>query len=165
MSQVAKYQSEFYDPDKKQSMWRRNYPQWAFNDRTRYCADIDWIEWRKGKPVAAVETTRMKDRPLDKVVEMFRTRNKGFQQELVYTVASAYPIRSFIVIIEDPNWRDRDEDFRVCYKDTNFHVYEMLNNTDLRFMATCYGGEDYFKRFLVNFMDELRDDIRKVTGS
>lgn len=158
MGEVAKYKSAFWDPDKKQSMWRRNYPQWI-GDRTRYCADMDWIEWRRGKPVAAVETTRTKGRPLDVVVEKFRTRNKGFQQELVYTMATGKEIRSFLVVIDDPNWQNRDESFMVAYKHADFHVYEMINKSELLYMATCHGGHDYYHRFLVNFMDQLRNEI------
>lgn len=164
MGEVAKYKSGFYDPDQKYSMFRRNYP-YSLGDRIRYCADIDWIEWRDGKPVAAVETTRLKDRTWEECLRMFQTRNKGFQPELVKTIADRSHIRSFVVLIDDPRWRNRKEDFSVAYTNTQFHVFELINYTQVAFMATCKNGHDYYRRFLVNFMDSLREDIRKRTGS
>ena len=88
--------------DEKYSDWRRTrYPQLA-KSTSHYCADVDWIEWRKGRPVAVLECRRARlGRTLEDAVASVRLLNNGFQLELLATLAKHLGVPGYIVAISD----------------------------------------------------------------
>jgi len=89
--------------DQKYSLWRRNVFPKIVDRRDCYCTDIDWMEWRKGKPVAVIECRRAIGSlaSCEDVVEHFRKLNNSFQLEVYARIAYELKIRGFIVAIRD----------------------------------------------------------------
>ena len=78
MNDVHKDQGHGHDL--KYSLWRRiNFPKLT-NLRNCYTTDIDWLEWRNGKPVAVIECRRVIGGLIDcnAVVNHFKHLNNGF---------------------------------------------------------------------------------------
>ena len=101
--------------DNKYSDWRRNrYPD--LQNKTAYCSDIDFIEWRKGKPVAVLELKRCS---IGEAITTLLEQRYGFQGEVIATVAHALRVPAYIVAIEDS---DRDSK---TYERATFTVVRM----------------------------------------
>ncbi len=108
--------------DQKYSKWRRNiFPRKA-NLRTAYCTDIDWIEWRNGKPVAIIECRRAIGtlQNAEEAIEHFKSLNRGFQYEVLARLAYQLRIPAYIVGIQDKNPQAED------YSDAVFVVEEVI---------------------------------------
>ena len=83
--------------DNKYSDWRRNrYPD--LEGTTAYCTDIDFIEWRRGKPVAVLELKRCS---IGEAITTLLEQRYGFQGEVIATVANALQVPAYIVAIDD----------------------------------------------------------------
>lgn len=83
--------------DNKYSDWRRNrYPD--LQNKSAYCSDIDFIEWRKGKPVAVLELKRCS---IGEAITTLLEQRYEFQGEVIATVAHALRVPAYIVAIED----------------------------------------------------------------
>jgi hypothetical protein len=101
--------------DNKYSDWRRNrYPD--LQNRIAYCSDIDFIEWRRGKPVAVLELKRCS---IGEAITTLLEQRYGFQGEVIATVAHALQVPAYIVAIEDS---DRDSK---TYERATFTVVRM----------------------------------------
>lgn len=101
--------------DNKYSDWRRNrYPD--LQNTTAYCSDIDFIEWRRGKPVAVLELKRCS---IGEAVTTLLEQRYGFQGEVIATVAHALKVPAYIVAIEDS---ERDSK---TYERASFTVVKM----------------------------------------
>jgi hypothetical protein len=97
------YDDKGHGHDVKYSQWRRSYPN-TKGIRNLYCTDIDWLEWRNGKPVALVEVSRTlgTSRP-EEVVKRFTENNYGFQAEALAFVAMKLEVPAFLVVIDEPH--------------------------------------------------------------
>lgn len=109
-----------YDPDGKYSDWRYEYPI-SKGVRDLYCTDIDWVEWRGGKPRVFIETTRCFGRDPQEVAHNYLTRNKKFQADVITRIAGRCRIPAYLVVIEDPAPEENDN-----YINATFHVYRIL---------------------------------------
>ena len=108
--------------DEKYSDWRRSrYPN-IVKATNHYCADVDWVEWRKGKPVAVIECRRaLYGKTLDDAVNSVYQLNNGFQIELLATVAKNLNVAGYIVAISDQNPEDRES-----YSKATFRVMQVV---------------------------------------
>lgn len=112
-----------YDHDKKYSYWRREvFPEKA-GTRSAYCTDIDWIEWRNGKPVAILECRRAMRglKTAQAAVNHIKTCNNGFQFEVIARMAYQLEIPAYLVGIEDPDLEGSKE-----YARGKFRVEEVV---------------------------------------
>jgi hypothetical protein len=120
MSEVHKDQG--HGQDSKYSLWRRiNFPKLT-NLRNCYTTDIDWLEWRNGKPIAIIECRRVIGGLSDcnAVVTHFKTLNNGFQLEAYARLAYELKIKAFVVAINDKNPEVSD------YSDSEFLITEII---------------------------------------
>ncbi|HEX8378596.1 MAG TPA: hypothetical protein VF602_12325 [Pedobacter sp.] len=116
------HQNQNYDHDEKYSVWRRDiFPELSGVDWA-YCTDIDWVEWRRGRPVAFIECRRaIGSLPTaEAVIKHFKTLNNGFQFEVLARVAKETGAKAYIVGIED---RSIDSD---DYSNARFVVEEVI---------------------------------------
>lgn len=101
--------------DGKYSDWRRNrYPD--LEGDGAYCTDIDFIEWRGGKPAAVLECKRG---TIGQAVNTILQLRYGFQGQVIATVAHALSVPAYIVAIED---YERDSK---TYERASFTVVQM----------------------------------------
>lgn len=136
------FEAGFWDPDSKYSQWRRNYPFRSKQIRKLYCTDIDWVEWRGGRPVAIVETTRCGGKPVNDCAGAYMNRNNGFQAEVAFTVADKLKIPAYLVLIDDKS-PGQDDD----YSNTVFYVGR-LETKHLLKKHGIYQGADAYLDFL-----------------
>lgn len=111
-----------YDRDNKYSKWRREiFPKLA-KINWAYCTDIDWIEWRQGKPVAFIECRRAVGgiKTAEDAIEHVKKLNFGFQFEVLARLAKETGAKSYIVGIEDKSIDSED------YSNARFVVEEIL---------------------------------------
>lgn len=96
--------------DQKYSLWRRNIFPKIVNRRDCYCTDIDWIEWRGGKPAAVIECRRAIGSlsTCEEVIDHFKKLNNSFQLEVYARMAYEMKIRGFIVAIRDDDPEGQD---------------------------------------------------------
>jgi len=89
--------------DQKYSLWRRECFPKISQRRDCYCSDLDWIEWRKGKPVALLECRRVIGslKTIKDVVTHFISLNNGFQLELYARLSFELRIPAYLIIISD----------------------------------------------------------------
>lgn len=144
--------------DQKYSKWRRDIFPNIVKRRDCFCTDIDWLEWRKGKPIAVIECRRAIGtlKNCEDVIEHFKKLTNGFQLEVYARIAYELKIRAFIVAIKDNN-PDNEE-----YNNAEFLVEEIipprpwpigrLKNMDLIQLKRIglFNQEDYAK-----FISEL----------
>jgi len=86
------------DRDKKFSLWRRKYLP-----RESYATDIDWLEWRKGVPVAVIEMKRLigtLQTPED-ALKFFCENTNGFQLEVYCKIAFCLTIPAYFIAVAD----------------------------------------------------------------
>jgi hypothetical protein len=90
--------------DEKYSKWRREIFPKITGSTSSYCTDIDWIEWRYGKPVAIIECRRAigQLKTAEDAIEHFKKLNNGFQYEVLARLAYELGIPAYIVGIQDP---------------------------------------------------------------
>jgi len=120
MSEIHSDKGHGYDV--KYSLWRRYVFPNIVNRRDCYTTDIDWLEWRKGKPVALIECRRVigELKNCEDVISHFRNLNNGFQLEAYARIAYELKIKSFIVAINDKSESDPS------YKDAEFLVEQII---------------------------------------
>ncbi len=108
--------------DRKYSLWRRNIFPRIVDRRDCYTTDIDWLEWRRGKPVAIIECRRVKGnlKNCEEAILHFRNLNNGFQLEVYARIAFELKIKAFVVAIDDKS------EFSDSYKDTEFCVEQII---------------------------------------
>jgi len=89
--------------DGKYSAWRRHYFKDTLEIDGLFCTDIDWIEWRKGKPVAIIECRRAIGglKTAQAAINHVKGHNNGFQLEVLAKLAHDLKIDAYIVGIED----------------------------------------------------------------
>lgn len=95
--------------DEKYSDWRRSRFPELTGKRNCYCADIDWVEWRNGKPVALLECRRaLHGKSLGDAINTIIQLNNGFQLEMIACLSAGLNIPSYLVAIkdEDPEGAD-----------------------------------------------------------
>lgn len=92
-----------YDHDKKYSKWRREVFPHLANRTDAYCTDVDWIEWRNGRPVAILECRRAIGTltTAEAAIEHFKTLTNGFQFEVLARLAHDIGIPGYIIGIQD----------------------------------------------------------------
>lgn len=115
MSEV--HEDKGFDRDIKYSKWRRyNLP------RNCYCTDIDFLEWRNGKPKALIETRRAIGnlKTLEDVIKHFIKLNNGFQFEVYAHLSFKLDIPAYVVAIAD------SEPYNDNYNNSLFLVYELV---------------------------------------
>jgi len=116
MAQV--YGDKGHGHDQKYSLWRREqFPKIA-QRRDCYCSDLDWVEWRNGKPVALLECRRAIGtlKTAEAVIAHFTVLNNGFQLEMYARLSYELKIPAFLIAIEDRNLEKDD------YADARFIV-------------------------------------------
>jgi hypothetical protein len=92
------------DHDDKYSKWRRNVFPKLVGNSSCYCSDLDWVEWRKGNPVALLECRRaLGGRTLRDVIDGYYTLNNGFQLEMLAKLSSRLQVPGYLVAIKDEN--------------------------------------------------------------
>lgn len=97
------HQDKGHGHDMKYSSWRRNnFPKLTSTTKC-YTTDIDWLEWRNGKPVAVIECRRVigELKTCEEVINHFRKLNNGFQLEVYARLAFELKIKAFVVAIDD----------------------------------------------------------------
>jgi hypothetical protein len=111
-----------HGPDMKYSLWRRYIFPKIVDRRDCYTTDIDWLEWRKGKPVAIIECRRVIGslKNCKDVISHFRKLNNGFQLEAYARIAYELKIKAFVVAIDDKSESDDS------YKDAEFCVEQIV---------------------------------------
>ncbi|RMF28225.1 MAG: hypothetical protein D6759_16245 [Chloroflexi bacterium] len=66
--------------------------------------DVDWIEWRRGNPVAVIECRRaMHGDSAEDAIAHFKRLNRGFQFEVLCRLSFELRVPGYIVGIEDPD--------------------------------------------------------------
>jgi hypothetical protein len=93
-----------YGTDSKYSIWRREfYPKLA-NYYYHFALDLDWIEWRRGRPVALFETKRVLNgrNPMDVIASVWKYQ-EGLELEMLATFSKGMGIPAFIIAISDPD--------------------------------------------------------------
>jgi hypothetical protein len=143
MSAPHRFGENWWQPDKKYSLFRRNYPYDKHEIRDMYCTDVDWVEWRNGRPVAILETTRCYGKPVRETMQDYLDRAKGFQCEVTFTVADALKVKAYLVLIDDP-WPEAEDD----YGNTTFYVCEIDTKDHLKALSIFNGPDDYINGFL-----------------
>jgi len=135
------HEDQGYDRDLKYSRWRRNGLS-----RGCYTTDLDWLEWRHGRPVALIETRRnigtLTTAP--KILEHFKTLNNGFQPDVYSTLAKKLGIPAYLVAIIDLAPEQEG------YADTTFVVHQIFSMTELRPVGV-FNQAQYTK-----FIEELK---------
>ena len=114
MSDVHNYQG--FGSDIKYSKWRRyKLKRWC------YCTDIDWVEWRNGKPVDIIEGRRLIGnlKTFNDAIKHFIGLNNGFQLEVYARISHDMGIRAFFVAINDPHPENEE------YNGATFKVVEI----------------------------------------
>ena len=144
-----------FDHDPKYSLWHRNKLPIITKKRDLYCSDIDWVEWRNGRPVALIECRRAIGslKNADDVINHFKTLNNGFQLELYARLSSTLKINAFLVAIEDP-YPDMEEyssaSFTVVHiippKDSQLQGRKFLDGIELKNLGV--GDEEKYAGFL-----------------
>lgn len=130
--------ANWWDPDSKYSQWRRDFPYKSRNIRKLYCTDIDWVEWRRGKPVAIIETTRCHGKaPMD-CLNNYLTRNNGFQPEVAFKIAKALEVPAYLVLIADPAPSQQDD-----FRNAVFYVAELIDIALFKKKGVYHGPDDY----------------------
>lgn len=145
------YQDQGHGHDKKYSSWRRDYPR-TRRIRNLYCMDLDWLEWRRGRAVALIETSRTLGKTAKEVLRRFTDNNAGFQAEVLAYAAMKLEVPAFFVAIDDRNVGDND------YAETTFTVTRIIpitpwpsgknNKFTVEAVARYEGGEAYFNKFI-----------------
>ena len=92
-----------YDHDKKYSKWRREVFPAKAKRTDAYCTDVDWIEWRNGKPVAILECRRAIGslKTAEEAIEHFKKLTNGFQFEVLARLAHDMGIGAYIIGMQD----------------------------------------------------------------
>ena len=133
--------SEF-DRDEKYSKFRYDFPA-SQGNRSLYCTDIDWVEWRKGNHRAIVEITRCFGKDHEEVANDYLYRRKGFQAEVAYRTAKNNKVKAYLVVVDDPFPNDHDD-----YESAIFHIYQLMSIKKLKYWISYKGGREYYDKFL-----------------
>jgi hypothetical protein len=108
--------------DEKYSEWRRSTLPDLVKRRDCYCTDIDWLEWRKGKPVAIIECKRAMSKQTGKTaIQNLKTLTNGFQIEVLVTCGHKIGIPVYLVGILDGDKQEAKK-----YKNSKFYVEEAI---------------------------------------
>lgn len=96
------YEDQEHGNDEKYSKWRRYKLPELVNNTNCYCMDLDWVEWRKGKPRALIECRRaLGSKTPEQAIQDFVKKNNGFQYEVLAHMSYALKIPGYIVSIKD----------------------------------------------------------------
>lgn len=116
------HEDQGHGHDSKYSLWRRSIFPNIVGRRDCYCTDIDWMEWRRGRPAAVIECRRAIGSLLtcEDVIKHFKQLNNSFQLEVYARMAHDLGIRAFIVAIKDESPENQD------YGQAEFLVEEII---------------------------------------